>query len=186
MCIGSHLHSMPPQEYGTGRFARKHSSFYGKNMKQLGLSVEPEHYFDICPWQTLAVINLEFIFSERRRNYLKFAGGLCYFEVRASQMAPSCYMLALRHILPLQFAMFTCSCSPAQSSLPVSVHLFTHALDISGCPRHQWLHEYLQWKCSIFGKSFLSDHDKALADGSVCCVQIAGPSIYRAYVDGEP
>ncbi len=50
-------------------------------MRQLGLSVEPEHYFDICPWQTLAVINLEFIFGERRRNYLKFAGGLCYFEV---------------------------------------------------------------------------------------------------------
>ncbi|KAK9859316.1 hypothetical protein WJX84_005853 [Apatococcus fuscideae] len=69
------------EEYGTGRFSRKHSSFYGKNMRQLGLSVEPEHYFDICPWQTLAVINLEFIFSERRRNYLKFAGGLCYFEI---------------------------------------------------------------------------------------------------------
>ncbi|KAK9837046.1 hypothetical protein WJX74_004325 [Apatococcus lobatus] len=69
------------EEYGTGRFNRKHSSFYGKNMKQLGLSVQPEHYFDICPWQTLAVINLEFIFSERRRNYLKFAGGLCYFEI---------------------------------------------------------------------------------------------------------
>ena len=69
------------QEYGTGRFARKHSSFYGKNMMQLGLSVEPEFYFDICPWQTLAVINLEFIYSERRRNYLKFAGGLCFFEV---------------------------------------------------------------------------------------------------------
>ena len=69
------------QEYGTGRFSRKHSSFYGQNMRQLGLSVEPEFYFDICPWQTLAIINLEFIFSERRRNYLKFAGGLCYFEV---------------------------------------------------------------------------------------------------------
>ena len=76
------------QEYGTGRFNRKHSSFYGKNMKQLGLCVEPEHYFDICPWQTLAVINLEFIFSERRRNYLKFAGGLCYFEVPSAPPAP--------------------------------------------------------------------------------------------------
>ena len=72
------------QEYGTGRFSKKHSSFYGMNMKQLGLSVEPEFYIDICPWQTLAIINLEFIFSERRRNYLKFAGGLCYFEVHSS------------------------------------------------------------------------------------------------------
>lgn len=52
-------------------------------MRQLGLSVEPESYFDIVPWQTLSVINLEFIFAERRRNYLKFAGGLCYFEVGA-------------------------------------------------------------------------------------------------------
>ncbi|KAK9818876.1 hypothetical protein WJX74_006066 [Apatococcus lobatus] len=69
------------EEYGTGRFAKKHSSFYGRNMRHLGLSVEPESYFDIVPWQTLAVVNLEFIFSERRRNYLKFAGGLCFFEI---------------------------------------------------------------------------------------------------------
>ncbi len=71
-------------------------------MKQLGLSVEPEFYFDICPWQTLAVINLEFIYSERRRNYLKFAGGLCFFEVSlhlACKSGPTSLTLALLSVI---------------------------------------------------------------------------------------
>lgn len=38
-------------------------------------------YFDLVPWQSLASMNQNFLLTERRRHYLRYAGGLCYFEV---------------------------------------------------------------------------------------------------------
>ena len=69
------------EEYGTGRYAKKHSTFFAKMMTELGLAVEPEQYFDLSPWQALASANHNFLLTERRRHYLRYNGGLTYFEV---------------------------------------------------------------------------------------------------------
>ena len=50
-------------------------------MRELGLKEEPEFYFDLVPWQSLASINHNFLLTERRRHYLRYAGGLTFFEV---------------------------------------------------------------------------------------------------------
>ena len=69
------------QEYGTGRFNKKHSTFFATMMRELELNEEPEFYFDLVPWQSLASINHNFLLTERRRHYLRYAGGLTFFEV---------------------------------------------------------------------------------------------------------
>lgn len=38
-------------------------------------------YFDLVPWESLASMNHNFLLTERRRHYLKYCGGLTYFEV---------------------------------------------------------------------------------------------------------
>lgn len=72
------------QEYGTGRFNKKHSTFFATMMRELELNEEPEFYFDLVPWQSLASINHNFLLTERRRHYLRYAGGLTFFEVSCS------------------------------------------------------------------------------------------------------
>ncbi len=130
-------------EYGAGRLAKKHSTFFSAMMKELSLSDEPECYFDLAPWQVggvcvcvcvrvcacthcnpgpwehrhqmhgmvcgdcrdwllsekgrcrvcvcvcmcvwtqmLAAVNHNFLLTERRRHYLRYLGGLSWFEVR--------------------------------------------------------------------------------------------------------
>ena len=69
------------QEYGTGRYSKKHSTFYAKMMRELGLSDRPEDYFELVPWQSLAAMNHNFLLTERRRHYLRYLGGLTFFEV---------------------------------------------------------------------------------------------------------
>lgn len=69
------------EEYGTGRFNKKHSTFFAQMMKELGLRRELEWYFDLVPWESLASMNHNFLLTERRRHYLKYCGGLTYFEV---------------------------------------------------------------------------------------------------------
>ena len=69
------------QEYGSGRYSRKHSTFFATMMRELDLSTEPEFYFDAVPWWSLASINHNFLLTERRRHYLRYLGGLTYFEV---------------------------------------------------------------------------------------------------------
>ena len=51
-------------------------------MTELGLNTREEHYFDLVPWQSLAAMNHNFLLTERRRHYLRYAGGLTFFEVR--------------------------------------------------------------------------------------------------------
>jgi Iron-containing redox enzyme len=69
------------EEYGNGRLARKHSTFFAHMMAELGLKIEPEAYFDWVPWQVLASINHNFLLTERKRYFLRYNGGLTYFEI---------------------------------------------------------------------------------------------------------
>ena len=131
---------------------KKHSTFFAKMLEEVGLSSEPEHYFDLVPWQVqlccwtfqtymqadlhvacvcskrldarskigmkdccrityhfdcwnqrgncdrrytlhkfrltcflqvLASINHTFLLTDRRRYYLRYLGGLTFFEARA-------------------------------------------------------------------------------------------------------
>ena len=49
-------------------------------MLELGLCTEPEYYFSLVPWQSLAAMNHNFLLTERRRHYLRYLGGLTFFE----------------------------------------------------------------------------------------------------------
>jgi hypothetical protein len=75
------------EEYGNGRLARKHSTFFAQMMEELNLHTEPEAYFDIVPWEVLAGINHNFLLTECKRHFLRYNGGLAYFEVAG----PSAY-----------------------------------------------------------------------------------------------
>ena len=50
-------------------------------MAELNLNTQPEGYFDIVPWQVLASINHNFLLTERKRYFLRYNGGLTYFEI---------------------------------------------------------------------------------------------------------
>lgn len=75
------------EEYGNGRLNRKHSTFFAQMMAELNLSTQPEAYFDLVPWQVLASINHNFLLTECKRHFLRYNGGLAYFEV----VGPSIY-----------------------------------------------------------------------------------------------
>lgn len=69
------------EEYGGGRSARKHSSFFAVMLTELDMLTKPEAYFNLVPWEVLAGINHSFLLSERKRFYLRYIGGLLYTEV---------------------------------------------------------------------------------------------------------
>jgi hypothetical protein len=75
------------EEYGNGRYNRKHSTFFAQMMAELNLNTEPEAYFDLAPWELLASINHNFLLTERKRYFLRYNGGLTYFEI----VGPSIY-----------------------------------------------------------------------------------------------
>jgi hypothetical protein len=75
------------EEYGNGRFNRKHSTFFAQMMQELGLNSDPEAYLDYVPWQVLASINHNFLITERKRHLLRYLGGFTYFEI----VGPSIY-----------------------------------------------------------------------------------------------
>ena len=56
-------------------------------MTELSLSIQPEVYFDLVPWQALATTNHNFLLTECKRHFLRYNGGLAYFEVAG----PSAY-----------------------------------------------------------------------------------------------
>ncbi|MBE9042739.1 iron-containing redox enzyme family protein [Oscillatoriales cyanobacterium LEGE 11467] len=68
------------EEYGGGRLARKHSSFFTTMLAQFDLNLEPEAYLALVPWESLAATNYGFIISERKRYFLRYIGSLLYFE----------------------------------------------------------------------------------------------------------
>ncbi|MBR8835072.1 MAG: iron-containing redox enzyme family protein [Stigonema ocellatum SAG 48.90 = DSM 106950] len=69
------------EEYGNGRFSRKHSTFFAQMLAEFGMNTEPEGYFDLVPWQVLACANHNFLLTECKRHFLRYNGGLTYFEV---------------------------------------------------------------------------------------------------------
>jgi hypothetical protein len=69
------------EEYGGGRLARKHSTFFTQMLDALGMETEPEAYLDLVPWEVLATINYSFLLTERKRYFLRYMGGTLYFEV---------------------------------------------------------------------------------------------------------
>ncbi|HEY9738327.1 MAG TPA: iron-containing redox enzyme family protein [Trichocoleus sp.] len=75
------------EEYGNGRLSRKHSTFFAKMMAELKLNTEPEGYFELAPWELLASINHNFLLTECKRHFLRYNGGLTYFEI----VGPSIY-----------------------------------------------------------------------------------------------
>ena len=83
--VGNHIQAMLTkiliEEYGGGKLARKHSSFFSAMLNEFGMKTTPESYFDIVPWEVLANINHSFTLCERKRNYLRYIGSLLYFEI---------------------------------------------------------------------------------------------------------
>ena len=69
------------EEYGNGRLSRKHSTFFAQMLAELGMNTEPEKYFHLVPWEVLACANHNFLLTERKRHFLRYSGGLTYFEV---------------------------------------------------------------------------------------------------------
>lgn len=85
------------EEYGNGRLARKHSTFFAHMMAELGLKTEPEAYFDLAPWELLASINHNFLLTECKRYFLRYNGGLTYFEIVGPSIYTD-YMLAAQRL----------------------------------------------------------------------------------------
>jgi len=69
------------EEYGNGRLSRKHSTFFAQMLAEFGMNTEPEGYFDLVPWQVLACANHNFLLTECKQHFLRYNGGLTYFEV---------------------------------------------------------------------------------------------------------
>jgi hypothetical protein len=69
------------EEYGSGKFSRKHSTHFVAMMEECEMDSKPEAYFDLAPWEVLANINHSFFLSERKKNFLRYVGGLLYTEV---------------------------------------------------------------------------------------------------------
>jgi hypothetical protein len=69
------------EEYGNGKLSRKHSTFFAKMMEEVGLETQPEGYFDLVPWEVIASANHNFLLTQRKRHFLRYNGGLTYFEI---------------------------------------------------------------------------------------------------------
>jgi hypothetical protein len=85
------------EEYGNGKLSRKHSTFFAKMMAELGLDTEPEGYFDLVPWEVLAAANHNFLLTQRKRHFLRYNGGLTYFEVAGPSIYRN-YMTAAQRL----------------------------------------------------------------------------------------
>ncbi len=95
--VGNKIQSMLTrillEEYGGGRLAKKHSSFFSAMLIELGMNPEPEAYKDLAPWEVIANINHSFFLSEKKRNFLRYVGALLYTEVSVPSAFES-YMYA--------------------------------------------------------------------------------------------
>jgi len=92
------------EEYGNGRLSRKHSTFFQAMMAEFGMNTEPEGYFDLVPWEVLACANHNFLVTERKRHFLRYSGGLTYFEV-AGPAAYRNYLTAAQRLQLSEAAM---------------------------------------------------------------------------------
>ncbi|MFN6462115.1 MAG: iron-containing redox enzyme family protein [Nostoc sp. DedVER02] len=85
------------EEYGNGRLSRKHSTFFAQMLAEFGMNTQPEAYFDLVPWEVLASTNHNFLLTERKRYFLRYSGGLTYFEVAGPAVYKN-YMLAAQRL----------------------------------------------------------------------------------------
>lgn len=92
------------EEYGNGRLSRKHSTFFAQMLGEFGMNTLPEGYFDLVPWQVLANDNHNFLITECKRYFLRYNGGLTYFEV-AGPAAYRNYLAAAQRLGLSQAAM---------------------------------------------------------------------------------
>ncbi|BAZ51273.1 hypothetical protein NIES4103_39220 [Nostoc sp. NIES-4103] len=92
------------EEYGNGRLSRKHSTFFAQMLAEFGMNTEPEGYFDLVPWEVLACANHNFLMTERKSYFLRYSGGLTYFEV-AGPAAYRDYLTAAQRLGLSQAAM---------------------------------------------------------------------------------
>ncbi|MDX2241333.1 MAG: iron-containing redox enzyme family protein [Leptolyngbyaceae cyanobacterium bins.302] len=69
------------EEYGNGKLSRKHSTFFAKMMAEVGLDTQPEGYLNLVPWEVIACANHNFLLTQRKRHFLRYNGGLTYFEI---------------------------------------------------------------------------------------------------------
>ena len=102
--IQSTLTRVRIEEYGGGRLPRKPSTFFAQMLAEFDMSTEPEAYFDLVPWEVLASINHNFLLTERKRHFLRYNGGLTYFEV-AGPVAYRNYLAAAQRLGLSQAAM---------------------------------------------------------------------------------
>lgn len=92
------------EEYGNGRLKRKHSTFFAQMMAELGLNTEPEAYLNFVPWEVLASINHNFLLTECKRHFLRYNGGLTYFEIVGPSIYQD-YMMAAQRLQLSEMAM---------------------------------------------------------------------------------
>ncbi|MBE9095059.1 iron-containing redox enzyme family protein [Tychonema sp. LEGE 07203] len=92
------------EEYGGGRLSRKHSTYFAQMLAEFGMNTQPEAYFDLVPAEVLASINHNFLLTERKRHFLRYNGGLTYFEV-AGPVAYRNYLAAAQRLNLSQAAM---------------------------------------------------------------------------------
>ncbi|BDI18839.1 hypothetical protein ANSO36C_46410 [Nostoc cf. commune SO-36] len=85
------------EEYGNGRLSRKHSTFFAQMLAEFGMNTQPEAYFDLVPWEVLASTNYNFLVTERKRYFLRYGGGLTYFEVAGPAVYKN-YMVAAQRL----------------------------------------------------------------------------------------
>ncbi|MFN6487236.1 MULTISPECIES: iron-containing redox enzyme family protein [unclassified Nostoc] len=85
------------EEYGNGRLSRKHSTFFAQMLAEFGMNTQPEAYFDLVPWEVLASTNYNFLVTERKRYFLRYGGGLTYFEVAGPAIYKN-YMVAAQRL----------------------------------------------------------------------------------------
>lgn len=85
------------EEYGNGRLPRKHSTYFAQMLAEFGMNTQPEAYFDWVPAEVLAGINHNFLLTECKRYFLRYNGGLTYFEV-AGPVAYRNYLAAAQRL----------------------------------------------------------------------------------------
>jgi hypothetical protein len=83
--VGNEVQSMLTriflEEYGGGKLARKHTSFFSAMLEELNMKSEPEAYFDTVPWEVIANTNHSFVLCESKRYFLRYIGALLFTEI---------------------------------------------------------------------------------------------------------
>lgn len=60
---------------------RPYSIYFKKMVVDLGMDTEPETYFNLVPWEVLALHNQAFLLTREKNYLLQYVGGLLYLEV---------------------------------------------------------------------------------------------------------